>query len=226
MGIGMGMEMPLRILLADDHEIVRRGLRAVLEAEADWQVIDEAPNGLDAVEKAERHKPDIVLMDISMPELNGLEAARRIRRNLPTVEVLFLTMHESEQMIREGMDAGGRGFLLKSDAGHELVPAVKSVRRHKAFFSPKIRAMGFSFADGRTFPKGCKSGAKTGELTTRERQVVQLLAEGKSTKDVATVLEITFKTAATHRTNILRKLELHSLADLVRYAIRNEIVQA
>jgi DNA-binding NarL/FixJ family response regulator len=224
--MGMGLEMPLRILLADDHEIVRRGLRAVLEGESDWQVIDEAPNGLDAVEKAERHKPDVVLMDISMPELNGLEAARRIRRNLPSVEVLFLTMHESEQMIREGMDAGGRGFLLKSDAGHELVPAVKSVSRHKAFFSPKIRAMGFSSADGRSLPKACRSGTKTGELTSRERQVVQLLAEGKSTKDVATALEITFKTAATHRTNILRKLELHSLADLVRYAIRNEIVPA
>ncbi|MGO8816503.1 MAG: response regulator [Terriglobia bacterium] len=218
--------MPLRILLADDHEIVRRGLRAVIEGESDWQVIDEAPNGLDAVEKAERHKPDVVLMDISMPELNGLEAARRIRRNLPSVEVLFLTMHESEQMIREGMDAGGRGFLLKSDAGHELVPAVKSVSRHKAFFSPKIRAMGFSSADGRSLPKACRSGTKTGELTSRERQVVQLLAEGKSTKDVATALQITFKTAATHRTNILRKLELHSLADLVRYAIRNEIVPA
>lgn len=222
----MGMEMPLRILLADDHEIVRRGLRAVLEAESDWQVIDEAPNGLEAVEKAERHKPDVVLMDISMPELNGLEAARRIRRNLPAVEVLFLTMHESEQMIREGMDAGGRGFLLKSDAGHELVPAVKSVSRHKAFFSPKIRAMGFASAEGRALPKTCRIRASTGGLTARERQVVQLLAEGKSTKDVATVLNITLKTAATHRTNILRKLELHSLADLVRYAIRNGIVAA
>jgi len=140
--------------------------------------------------------------------------------------VLFLTMHESEQMIREGMDAGGRGFLLKSDAGHELIPAVRSVSHHKPFFSPKIRAMGFATADGRSLPKACKSAAKTGGLTGRERQVVQLLAEGKSTKDVATELDITLKTAATHRTNILRKLELHSLADLVRYAIRNGIVPA
>jgi DNA-binding NarL/FixJ family response regulator len=224
--MGLGLEMPLRILLADDHEIVRRGLRAVLEAESDWEVMDEAGNGLEAVEMAERYKPDVVLMDISMPELNGLEAARRIRRTQPNVEVLFLTMHESEQMIREGMDAGGRGFLLKSDAGHELVPAVKSVSRHKAFFSPTIRAMGFSAADGRSLPKDCNRATQTGGLTSRERQVVQLLAEGKSTKDVATVLNITFKTAATHRTNILRKLELHSLADLVRYAIRNGIVPA
>jgi DNA-binding NarL/FixJ family response regulator len=193
-------EMPIRILLADDHEIVRRGLRAVLEAEADWQVMDEA-----------------------LPELNGLEAARRIRRSHPGVEVLFLTMHESEQMIREGMDAGARGFLLKSDAGHELVPAVRSVSRHKAFFSPTIRAMRMTPSQG-TGERVAKRGALPGGLTSRERQVVQLLAEGKSTKEVATVLEITFKTAATHRTNILRKLELHSLAELVRYAIRNSIV--
>ncbi len=218
--------MPLRILLADDHEIVRRGLRAVLEAEPDWQVMDEATNGLEAVEKAERCKPDVVLMDISMPELNGLEAAFRIRRKMPSVEVLFLTMHQSEQIIREGIEAGGRGFLLKTDAGRELVPAVRSVSQHKSFFSPTIRAMGFTSADGRTLPGARKSRAKAGELTSRERQVVQLLAEGKSTKDVAIALKITLKTASTHRTNILRKLELHSLADIVRYAIRNEIVPA
>jgi DNA-binding NarL/FixJ family response regulator len=216
-------EMPIRILLADDHEIVRRGLRAVLEAEADWQVMDEASNGIEAVEMADRYVPDVVLMDISMPELNGLEAARRIRRSHPGVEVLFLTMHESEQMIREGIDAGARGFLLKSDAGHELVPAVRSVSRHKPFFSPTIRAMRMTPGEGKG-ERAAKRGALPGGLTSRERQVVQLLAEGKSTKEVATVLEITFKTAATHRTNILRKLELHSLAELVRYAIRNGIV--
>lgn len=220
------MSMSLRILLVDDHEIIRRGLRAVLEGEPDWEVMDEASNGLEAVEKAERHKPDVVLMDISMPEMNGLEATRRIRRKLPGTEVLFLTMHESEQMIREGMEAGGRGFLLKSDAGHELVPAVKSVSHHKAFFSPTIRAMGFSNGEGRSLPTAWRGKTPSGELTSRERQVVQLLAEGKSTKDVATVLNITLKTAATHRTNILRKLELHSIADLVRYAIRNGIVPA
>ena len=222
----MGREMSLRILLADDHEIVRRGLRAVIEAEPDWEVTDEAANGLEAVLMAEHYKPDVVLMDIRMPELNGLEATRRIRRELPTVEVLFLTMHESEQMIREGIEAGGRGFLLKSDAGHDLVPAVKSVSHHKPFFSPVLRAHGFSSADGRSLPKACKIKGHSGILTSRERQVIQLLGEGKSTKDVATLLQITLKTAATHRTNILRKLELHSIADLVRYAIRNGIVQA
>lgn len=218
--------MPLRILLADDHEIVRRGLRAVLEAEPDLEVTDEAASGLDAVLKAERDKPDVVLMDISMPELNGLEAARRIRHSLPNVEVLFLTMHESEQMVREGMEAGGRGFLLKTDAGHELIPAVRSVSRHKAFFSPKIRAMGFNSGEGGTTPKTRAGHVRSGALTSREREVVQLLGEGKTTKDVASALNITLKTAATHRTNILRKLELHSIADLVRYAIRNGIVQA
>ena len=217
--------MPLRILLADDHEIVRRGLRAVLEAEPDLQVTDEAASGMDAIQKAARDKPDVVLMDISMPDLNGLEAARRIRHVLPGVEVLFLTMHESEQMVREGMEAGGRGFLLKTDAGRELVPAVRSVSRHESFFSPRIRALGFS-SDA---PAGVRAsnhsplGIKA--LTPREREVVQLLGEGKSTKEVASTLRISLKTAATHRTNILRKLELHSIADLVRYAIRNGIVQ-
>ena len=218
--------MPLRILLADDHEIVRRGLRAVLEAEPDWEVMDEATNGLEAVEKAEQCKPDVVLMDISMPELNGLEAAFRIRRKMPGVEVLFLTMHQSEQIIREGIEAGGRGFLLKTDAGRELVPAVRTVSQHKSFFSPTIRAMGFGASDARTLHGARKDRAQTGELTSRERQVVQLLAEGKSTKDVAIALKITLKTASTHRTNVLRKLELHSLADIVRYAIRNGIVVA
>jgi len=218
--------MSLRILVADDHEIVRRGLRAVLEAEPDLEVTDEAASGLDAVQMAERDKPDVVLMDISMPDLNGLEAARRIRHSLPSVEVLFLTMHESEQMVREGMDAGARGFLLKTDAGHELVPAVRSVSRHKPFFSPKIRALGFSFAEGGSASRPHRSAVRGGTLTSREREVVQLLGEGRSTKDVAIALRITLKTAATHRTNILRKLELHSIADLVRYAIRNGIVQA
>jgi DNA-binding NarL/FixJ family response regulator len=216
--------MPLRILLADDHEIVRRGLRAVLEAEPDLEVTDEAASGLDAIQKAERDKPDVVLMDISMPDLNGLEAARRIRHALPAVEVLFLTMHESEQMVREGLDAGGRGFLLKTDAGHELVPAVRSVSRHKPFFSPRIRALGFSSGESTGLTKSGAGGARAGTLTPREREVVQLLGEGKSTKEVATNLKISLKTAATHRTNILRKLELHSIADVVRYAIRNGIV--
>jgi DNA-binding NarL/FixJ family response regulator len=217
--------MPLRVQLADDHEIVRRGLRAVLEAEPDIEVTNEASNGLTAVEQAQRDKPDVVLMDISMPDLNGLEAARRIRSSVPTVEVLFLTMHESEQMVREGLEAGGRGFLLKTDAGHELVPAVRCVGRHKPFFSPKIRATGFPAADGADFGKGRRGSMRSGTLTAREREVVQLLGEGKTTKDVATALQITLKTAATHRTNILRKLELHSIADLVRYAIRNGMVQ-
>lgn len=217
--------MPIRILLVDDHEIVRRGLRAVLEGETDMEVTDEAVNGLDAVEKAECHKPNVVLMDISMPELNGLEAARRIRHKSPSVEVLFLTMHESEQMIREGMDAGGRGFLLKSDAGHELIPVVKLVSRHEPFFSSKIRSMGFPSVAGVSSSKISVSKAQPAGLTARERVVVQLLAEGKSTKQVATLLEITVKTAATHRSNILCKLKLHSIAEIVRHAIRSGIVR-
>ncbi|HEV2176360.1 MAG TPA: response regulator transcription factor [Terriglobia bacterium] len=216
--------MPVRILLADDHEIVRRGLRAILEAQADWQVTDEAANGLEAVEKAERTKPDLVVMDISMPGMNGLEAARRIRLSHPGVEVLFLTMHESEQMIREGIDAGARGYLLKSDAGIDLVTAVKSVSRHRPFFSHQIAGPDSPSREGRNQSK-VRGQGRASVLTSREREVVQLLAEGKSTKEVASALQIAVKTAATHRTNILRKLGLHSIADLVRYAIRNRIVE-
>lgn len=215
------MQSPLRILLADDHEIVRRGLRAILETQPEWQVTDEAVNGRDAVEKTERLKPDLVLMDISMPELNGLEAARRIRRSLPGVEVLFLTMHESAEMMREGLNAGGRGYLLKSDAGRQLITAIERVSRHQPFFSSKLVPP--DVHNGGSRPENEKSTAST--LTAREREIVQLLAEGKGTKEVAQALDIAVKTVATHRTNILRKLRIHSIADLVRHAIRNGIVQ-
>jgi len=210
-----------RILLADDHAVVLRGLRALLAAQSGWQVCGEATNGREAIEKVNRLKPDIVIMDLNMPELNGLEATRHIRKDLPQTEVLILTLHESEQMMRQALDAGARGYVLKSDAGSELLAAVESVRRHRRFLSSRASQM-----LGEASTLATHDDVATREpLSPRERQILQLLAEGRSTKEVATALEITVKTAETHRSNIMRKLDLHCITDVVRYAIRNQMVQ-
>ncbi|HZQ23881.1 MAG TPA: response regulator transcription factor [Terriglobales bacterium] len=213
----------LRILVADDHEVVRHGVKALLEGHAGWEVCAEAADGRDAVDKALHLKPDVVILDIGMPNLNGLEATRQILRNLPQARVLILTMHESEQVVREVLEAGARGFLLKSDAGRDLIAAVEALQRHKTFFTSKVAEMVLeSFLSSKPRP------ADEGErdiLTPREREIVQLLAEGKSTKEVAVALGLSVKTAETHRSNIMRKLNLHSVSELVLYAVRNNIVQ-
>jgi DNA-binding NarL/FixJ family response regulator len=211
----------LRILVADDHDVVRRGLRALLEAEPGWQVVAEAVNGREAVDKTRRLKPDIAIIDITMPGLNGLEATREILKAAPRTEVLILTMHESEQVVREVVAAGAQGYVLKSDAASDLIAAVKSLRQHKPFLTSRVTGM--------VIESYRHDGAARGTpvcLTPRERQVVQLLAEGKSNKEVGSALRISAKTVETHRTNVMRKLRLHSVADLVRYAIRNHIVEA
>ncbi len=215
---------PVRILVADDHEVVRRGLRALLEAQPGWQVCAEAADGRETVEKAKELKPDVVILDISMPTLNGLEATRHIAKEVPQSRVLILTMHESEQVIREVLDAGARGYLLKSDAGRDLVAAVDALRRHRTFFTSRVAEM---VLDGYLRKDSAFAEARPARsrLTPRQREVVQLLAEGKSTKEVAMALGMSIKTAETHRTNIMRKLDLHSVTDLVRYAIRNNIIQ-
>jgi len=210
-----------RILLADDHAVVLRGLRALLGTQSGWQVCGEAMNGRETIEKANLLKPDIVIMDLNMPELNGLEATRHIRKELPQTEVLVLTLHESEQMMRQALDAGARGYVLKSDAGGELLAAVQAVRRHRRFLSSRASQM---LGEAKTL--AAHGDVATREpLSPRERQILQLLGEGKSTKEVATVLDITVKTAETHRSNIMRKLDLHCITDVVRYAIRNQVVQ-
>jgi DNA-binding NarL/FixJ family response regulator len=211
----------MRILLADDHEVVRRGMRVLLEARPGWQICDEAIDGRDAVEKAARHKPDVVILDIGMPVLNGLEAARQIRKDVPESEVLILTMHESEQVVREVVEAGARSYVLKSDAGRALVKAVEALAQHKTFFTSRVadlaaRALRANDRDG--------TAAETSVLTHREREVVQLLAEGRTNKDVAEGLGISVRTVETHRNNIMRKLGGHTLSDLVRYAVRNNLV--
>jgi len=216
--------MPFRILLADDHEVVRRGLCSLLRAQPDWEVCGEAANGREAVEKAATLKPEVVILDIGMPNLNGLEATRQILRANPQTKILILTLHDSDQVVREVLDAGARGFLLKSDAARDLVAAVEALRRDKIYFTPKVAAMvldGYLQRDNAT---AAPEGHPRGRLTPREREIVQLLAEGKSSKEVAVALGLSVKTAETHRSNIMRKLELHSVSDLVLYAVRNNIV--
>lgn len=218
----------LRILIADDHEVARRGVRCLLESHPGWEVCAEAKDGRDAVELAMKTRPDLVLLDIGMPNLNGLEAARQILATNPGVSVLILTMHDSDNVIREVLRAGARGFLLKSDAGRDLVTAVEALQKQRTFFTTRVSQMvldGFLNRD-RDFADCENIGNDTSEtLTSREREVIQLLAEGRTSKEVAVTLNLSVKTAETHRTNLMRKLGLHSVADLTRYAVRNGIVQ-
>jgi DNA-binding NarL/FixJ family response regulator len=216
------MTSPFRILVADDHEVVRRGVRALLESHPGWEVCGEASDGREAIEKAKELRPDLVLVDVGMPNLNGLDASRQILNVLPATRILVLTMHESEQIIREVLEVGARGFLLKSDTARDLIAAVEALQRRTTFFTSSVAEMVLNgyLHRGPDLEKPMKE-----RLTPREREVVQLLAEGKTSKEVAVVLNLSVKTAETHRTNVMRKLNLHSVADLVRYAVRNRIVQ-
>lgn len=216
----------LRILIADDHEVARRGIRAILESHPGWEVCAEAKDGRETVDLATRVKPDVVLLDIAMPNLNGLEAARQILAVEPDTAILILTMHDSDQTIREVLRAGARGFLLKSDAGKDLVSAVEALQQRRTFFTNKVSQMVLDgFLDRREdIGSGVTAETRNDVLTTREREVIQLLAEGKTSKEVAVTLNLSVKTAETHRTNLMRKLGLHSVADLTRYAVQNGIV--
>src|SRR5437868_13647947 len=216
--------MAFRILVADDHEVVRRGLCALLQAQPDWEVCGEAGDGREALEKTQKLKPDVVILDIGMPTLNGLEATRQILKAMPHTRVLILTLHDSDQVVREVLNAGARGFLLKSDAARDLVAAVEALRRDKTYFTSKVAAMVLEGYLKNGTPGVQPTAPGRNRLTPREREIVQLLAEGKSTKEVAVALGLSVKTAETHRSNIMRKLELHSVSDLVLYAVRNNIV--
>jgi DNA-binding NarL/FixJ family response regulator len=214
----------LRILVADDHEIVRRGLISLIKSHPDWEVCAEANNGRQAVEKASQTKPDIAILDIGMPVLNGLEATRQILREHSAVRVLILTVTDTDQAVQAVLDAGARGFLLKSDAARDLVTAVEALAHNKTFFTARVADLVLSGYLNRS-PRSAKNDVALPGLTSREREVVQLLAEGKSTKEVACQLNLSVKTAETHRSNIMRKLGLHSVSELVLYAVRNNIVQ-
>jgi DNA-binding NarL/FixJ family response regulator len=214
-----------RILIADDHEIFRSGVRAILSRQSDMEVIGEAYTGREAVEYSRSMKPDLVIMDIGMPELNGLDATRQILKEQPMTEVLVLTMHESDELIREVLATGARGYMLKSDAGRDLLTAVEALRRRKPYFTSKVSEMVLTgFLRRGPSPTEAEDTPRL-RLTARERQVVQLLAEGMSNKEVASTLDIAVKTVETHRGRIMTKLGLRSLSELVRYAVRNQIVE-
>jgi DNA-binding NarL/FixJ family response regulator len=213
---------PVRILIADDHEVVRFGVRAVIERVEGWSVCGEASTGSAAVAQAIALRPDVVVLDISMPELNGLEATRRILRHIQT-SILVLTMHDSDEVLADVLNAGARGCLLKSDSNRTLVQAIGAILRNKPFVSAKVDGI----VGGRA-PLSGPAGAsepRRDRLTTREREVLQLLTEGKGNKEIAALLRISVKTAETHRARMMAKLGLHSMSELVRYAVRNHIIQ-
>jgi DNA-binding NarL/FixJ family response regulator len=212
----------LHILIADDHPVVRRGVRHILEEHPGWQVCAEASNGREAVEMAERLRPEICILDISMPELNGIEATRRIRNALPGTDVVMLTMHDAEDLAAEVLAAGARGYVLKGDLTQDLANAVEALAHHTPFFTRKVADSVLErVMHGRPTAHG-----PLALLTPREREIVQLVAEGRRTRRIATQLGISEKTVETHRMAIMRKLHLKSVVDLVRFAIRNGIVQA
>ena len=205
--------------------MIRRGTRILLEKQPGLSVCGEATNGREAVAMSSELKPDIAILDIGMPELNGLEATRQIRRLSPATEVLIFTGYETEELVQEVFQAGARSYILKTDVAKHLLSAVRELSQHRSFFTSKISEIVFSrFLEG-----GAAAGGEEpegGRLTAREREIVQLLAEGKSNKEVAGLLGISVKTGETHRAAIMRKLKLATFSDLVRYAIRNKIIEA
>jgi len=215
--------MSLRILVVDDHAVVRRGVRSLLESHKGWEVCGEATTGRDAVEQSRRLRPDVVVMDLSLPGLNGLDATRQILKDAPDTEVLVLTMHRSEELARDVLQAGARGYVLKSDADANLIMAVDSLRQHKPFLTPTVTEF---VLDDYVRRGDAQDDLTPVALTSREREILQLVAEGQSNKAAAAALGISVKTIEAHRANIMRKLHLRSVSDLVRYAIRNKIVQA
>jgi DNA-binding NarL/FixJ family response regulator len=213
---------PLRILIVDDHAVVRRGVRSLLESQPGWEISGEATTGREAVDLARRLQPDVVVMDLSLPELNGLDATRQILKDSPRSEILVLTMHHSEELARNVLQAGARGYVLKSDADQNLIAAVESLRQHKPFLTSTVTEF---VLDDYMRRADTQDGVLPDAVTAREREIIQLLAEGKSNKEAASTLGISVKTIEAHRANIMRKLRLRSVSELVRYAIRNKIVQ-
>jgi DNA-binding NarL/FixJ family response regulator len=215
----------LRILLADDHDLTRAGVRYLLEKQKDWSVCAEASNGRVAVQLAEEHRPDLAILDMSMPELNGIDATRQILKKLPRTKVLIYTMHETEKIIIDALDAGASGIVLKSDAGENIVSAVESIMKGRRFFTSHVAETVVEGYLSKRAGVATDAAHPSPALTNREREVVQLLAEGKSNKEVADRLGISTRTAEGHRAEIMRRLKVGSLAELIRYAVRNSIIE-
>ena len=214
----------LRILLADDHKVVRQGTRALLSAIPEWEIVGEADNGRDAVSLTAELKPDIVILDISMPELNGLDATRQIKKKSPETEVLIFTGQETEELVHDVFDSGARSYIMKTDAADHLIEALKALSEHKHFFTSRISEIVFAqYIQGKRALEGTPEKSR---LTDREREIVQLLAEGKSSKEIAMILGISVRTVETHRAAIMKKLGLKSFSELIRYAVRNKIIEA
>ena len=212
---------PLRFLVADDHDLVRKGICATLVARPGWLVVGEARDGREAVEKTNALGPDVIVMDIAMPHLNGVEATRQITQDAPSARVLMLTAHESETLVGESVNAGARGYVLKTDAASCLIQGSTALFRNQRFFTPRVAAM----APVLRLRKAAKTESVAGQLTRRQREILQLLAEGKSSKQIGAALELSIKTVETHRTHIMTRLDCHSIVALVRYAIRNYIIE-
>jgi two-component system response regulator NreC len=209
--------MPIRIVLADDHVLVRQGFKSLLEREG-YQVVGEASDGQEVLRQVKSLQPDIAVMDISMPILNGLNAARELTQSFPKIKTILLTQHDEDQYVSEALEAGVKGYVLKSQVASDLLQAIQQVSRGKVYLSPGVSGAVMEAYRSRSEKPGDR-------LTLRERQVLQLIAEGKSTKDVASLLGISVKTAESHRTRLMQKLDIHETASLVRYAVRHGIVQ-
>ena len=213
----------LRILLADDHTVVRQGLRKVLEERPDWVVVAEAGNGRDAVKQAEEFKPDVAILDVAMPLLNGIEATRQIVKRVPGTRVLVLTMHSDEAYVNQILKAGATGYLLKDSADVDLIQAVAAVSQGKSFFSPAVARLMLDDYVRQLADKGITDRYES--LSEREREIFQLIAEGKANKEIATILTISPSTVETHRARIMEKLDLHSAAEIVLYAVRRGVIR-
>jgi DNA-binding NarL/FixJ family response regulator len=214
------LQRPTRILIADDHEAIRQGVRALLESREGWQIVAEAAHGHDALRLARETQPDITVLDYSLPRMNGLELTRTIRHDLPRTEIVIYTMHDQETVVTDVLRAGARAYVLKSDPASHLLSAVEALIRHKPYFSSVISETMLGY-----FIDQCQGDRSTSGLTSREREVVQLIAEGKINKQVAYMLDISVKTVETHRAAVMHKLKINTTAELVRYAVRNNIVQ-
>jgi len=212
----------IRILLADDHTVVRKGLRLLLESHPGFKVIAEAANGREAVSLAEAHTPDVVVLDVAMPLLNGIEAARQVSAKLPQTAIVFLSMHSDEGYVLKALKSGAKAYLLKDSAEDDLINAIKAVTEGKAFFSPAISKMLVEDYMRQMREREVEDSYEL--LTTREREILQLFAEGKSVKEVAALLDLSLYTVETHRSNIFQKLDLHSVAELILYAVRKGVI--